>query len=444
MRMSPWPRVAMWNSQSNNKFRDKNDMLEVMLAKLGSPHNKLPPTIHIAGTNGKGSSLAMLRSIYEAAGYRVSSYSSPHILNFNERIYLAGSYISDEYIHDLIKRCKQIADDLNYEPGFFEGTTLMAFLAFSEVPADILIIETGMGGRLDSTNVIANPIATLITTIGLDHIEHLGNTIESIAAEKAGIMKTGCPCIIGAQQDSAYDTLFAIAEENNISTIAYEYDYGIDFNHYKQKDQGQGEYFCFLAKDQEIILPVPSLPGYHQIYNASAVIATIFAINDQFPIKIASIKQGLANTHWPGRLEKIHNESKKNILPDHIDLYLDGAHNDDGAAALGNWIRDQKFPTIIILGMTKNRDPNDFLKNMNCEFMDGLTVTVESEPNSFESSNLAQQINHPTIQFKHKYTLEEAFTYIRDNYNHDECTKAKLNVLVAGSLFLIADCYKLL
>lgn len=409
-----------------------------MLDKLGSPQSKLPPTIHIAGTNGKGSSLAMLRSIYEAAGYKVSTYSSPHILNFNERIYLAGQFISDEYIYDLIQRCRQVADGLEYDPGFFEGTTLMAFLAFSETPSDLLILETGMGGRLDCTNVITDPIATLITTISFDHTEHLGNTIEAIATEKAGIMKHNVPCIIGPQQGAAYDTLFKIAESKNIETIAYEYDYGIDL------DCEDKNYFNFLLKEHKITLPKPSLPGDHQLLNASGVAATILAVNKQLPVTIESIKQGLSKTYWPGRLEKIAHEQKKLFLPEHINLYLDGAHNDSGAAALGNWLSQQDTPTILILGMTKNRNANQFVQSMNYQFIEGLTVMVESEPSSVESSDLSSQLQKATTQFKAMYTLEEAFTYIRKDYNNQQYKNTQLNVIITGSLFLIADCYKLI
>lgn len=436
MRMPPWPAVPMWN----NKFKHGSQMMESMLAKLGSPQNKLPPVIHIAGTNGKGSSLAMLKSIYEAAGYKVSAYSSPHLVDFNERIYLAGSYISDEYIYDLINRCKQVADELGYQPGFFEGTTLMAFLAFAETPADIVILETGMGGRLDCTNVVAKPIATLITTIGLDHTEYLGDTIEAIAKEKAGIMKSACPCIIGPQQNTVYDTLFAIAEQKDVETIAYEYDYGIAF------DEEDANHFRFLhnGSTQHITLPIPSLQGDHQLLNASAVVATILAVNNHLPVTIESIRDGLAQTKWPGRIEKIAHEKKKAFLSDCINLYLDGAHNDAGALVLGNWLSKQNTPTILILGMTKNRDPNSFVKNLNYNFLEGLTVTVESEPSSFESANLAQKINCTENNFKHLYTIEEALKCVEINYNIGKYGSGPINVIVTGSLFLVADCYKLM
>lgn len=427
--MSPWPAVPMWN----NKFQKGLAGIKTMLNELGSPQNKLPPVIHIAGTNGKGSSLAMLKSIYEQAGYRVSAYSSPHILNFNERIYLAGSFISDEYIYNLIKRCKPVADKLDYDLGFFQGTTIMAFLAFSETPADLLILETGMGGRLDCTNVVADPIATMITTIDFDHTEYLGDTIEKIATEKAGIMKSSCPCIIGPQQDKAYDTLFSIAQQKNVPTIAYEYDYGINFI--------DKEHFRFMSKEHQLDFPRPSLPGDHQILNAGAVLATIFSANNHLPVNIDSIKKGLISTYWPGRLEKITHERKKHLLPSNIDLYLDGAHNNAGATALGNWISTQDKPTILIIGMTKNRDPNNFINSMQCDILEGLTVTVESEPSSIESSKLAKQISSTKTNFQHKYTIEDALSYVRDKYNS---SSINYNVVVAGSLFLIADCYKIL
>ena len=216
-----WPPVAIWQKEKRSDL----ELAKTLLAALGSPHKKLPPTIHIAGTNGKGSTVAILKSIFETAGYKVHSYTSPHLLEFNERINLAGKNISDHHLFELLEQVRIKAEELNLEPGFFEGTTIAAFLAFASISADILILETGLGGRLDCTNVIESPILTIITPISFDHMEHLGNSLTKIAIEKAGIIKTGVPCVIGPQNDEVYKTLFDKCEELNSPAFAYEYDY---------------------------------------------------------------------------------------------------------------------------------------------------------------------------------------------------------------------------
>ena len=258
-----WPQLPIWQKEKKCDLQ----LMQTLLSAMDSPHKNLPPTIHIAGTNGKGSSVAMLRSVFEAASYRVHTYTSPHLLEFNERIYLAGKNISDYHLFELLAKVRVKAEELDLEPSFFEGTTLAAFLAFKSIPADLLILETGMGGRIDCTNVIEKPLLTIITTISFDHTRHLGNSLVEIAREKAGIIKEGVPCVIGAQNDEVYEVLIDRCNQSNSPVFCYEYDYAIE-----ETNDG----LMYRSKKHSVIIPYPSfLLGQHQYLNASSVVASI-------------------------------------------------------------------------------------------------------------------------------------------------------------------------
>jgi dihydrofolate synthase/folylpolyglutamate synthase len=226
--MPHWP--ALLKTHHNRVDLEK---MRILMRELGNPHLKLPQIIHIAGTNGKGSTCAYLKAIFENAGYRVHVYTSPHLLQFNERIVLNGTPIFDDYLFEICERVRNIVEKHNLIHSFFEATTAAAFIAFSEVPADILIMETGLGGRLDATNIIENPLATIITPISYDHMEYLGPTLPIIAAEKAGIIKPKAPCIISAQTKEVFDILLNKCNEMGVESIAYGYDYMIS----KEKDE---------------------------------------------------------------------------------------------------------------------------------------------------------------------------------------------------------------
>ncbi len=231
------------------------------LERLDNPHKKLPKVIHIAGTNGKGSTLAFLRSVFESSNYKVHAYSSPHLVEFNERIYLAGKNISDEFLNECLKECKEKCEkDPEISLTFFEGTTLAAFLAFSRVEADILILETGMGGRLDATNVLDEVLASIITPISIDHAEFLGDDIAKIAFEKAGILKENCLAICGKQELEALNVIKNRANQLNCKLLAY----GEDFDNSKALEFDRPKY----------------LKQKHQIENLSSVLAFIFAQNE--------------------------------------------------------------------------------------------------------------------------------------------------------------------
>ncbi len=432
MNIPSWPKIPLWQPEKPYNL----DNTYKLLAALDNPHDKLPKTIHVAGTNGKGSSVAMLASIYQAAGYRVHSYTSPHLRQFNERINLRNTYISDYYLNELLVRVKFAADSLNIDPTFFEGTTVAAFLAFSETPADILIMETGLGGRLDCTNVIKSPLATLITAISYDHMDRLGGTLLNIAKEKAGIIKKGSPCIISMQDNSVYKLLLEHCDKMATPSFCYEYDYGINLT-----DNG----FQYLSQKFNIDFNRPALIGNHQLINAASVIATVLLVNNQIKVTKQQIEQGLQEVKWPGRLEKINNSELPKEISQQIDLdsfniYIDGAHNISGAGVLSHWMQNNLTePTYLIVGMTSNRDVAGFCSHFKDIVTEGYGVTVHSESASYSGGVTAKKAAVTGIEFTAKNSLEEAILDIVAKIK-----KKPANIVIAGSLFLIGDCYNLL
>lgn len=309
--------------------------MEKLLEALGNPQRQLPPTIHVAGTNGKGSTIAFLRAIYEAAGYRVHVYSSPHLVRFNERIVLAGEEASDEVLSAAIARV--LAHTANNPVTFFESTTAAAFLCFAEYPADILLLEVGMGGRLDATNVITKPIASVITPIGMDHAEFLGNTLEKIAAEKAGIMKPGCLCMTAPQIPSV---------ERVFSEMA--------------KNTGAQHIHAALWQKQSIPPASVALQGAHQLQNAALACAVVRALRPYFNVVDATITTGLMQAKWPARLQKLRKGMLVECWGARGDITLDGGHNGHAASRMAEWLASQPTPRLMIMGMLNSKDPKAF------------------------------------------------------------------------------------
>jgi len=318
---------------------------EILLHKLGDPHKKLPPVVHVAGTNGKGSTLAFTRAVLEAAGYTVHAYTSPHLITFNERIRLAGNLISDAALINLYDRV--LAASAGTAITFFEFTTAMAFLAFAENRADILLLETGMGGRLDCTNVVEAPLCTAITKISFDHTEFLGSTLPLIAAEKAGIMKAGIPCVIGPQMD--WPAVLPVFE--NAAKI-------------------QGAPLKLIGQNGTVSLPQgypsPSLAGAHQIENAATALAIIdILVSCGFDVPDGARRKGLSHTNWPARLQNITTGPIAALLPQGWELWFDAAHNDSGALALADQLKAWKnqapaMPIHMIVGLGADKDVTAF------------------------------------------------------------------------------------
>jgi dihydrofolate synthase/folylpolyglutamate synthase len=421
-----WPQISLWRVPRKTDLSTTFQLLE----ELGNPHKKLPPTIHIAGTNGKGSTLAMIKNIFTQSGYSTHSYTSPHLIEFNERIKLQGKAISDSHLRSVLERTKEAAEKLKIMPSFFEGITCAAFLAFSETPADVLFLETGLGGRLDCTNVLNGPILTIITSISIDHTEYLGSTLKEIATEKAGIIKKNVPCIIGPQTQEIYDILIGKCDEVCAPSFCFEYDFTC-----KKTSDG----FKYRSKNIDIDMPYPSLNGDHQILNASMAVATTTLLNNQFKITKNQIAQGLLTTIWPGRLQLIKQERIANIVDNNIKIYIDGAHNDSGAICLSNWAKSNlDGPIYMILGMTNNRDVTSFCSHFKNIVTSGIAVTIESEPSSYSASVLSEKASNSGITFIESDSLIDAIKHI-DRKNG----QAPATIIVTGSLFLVSDFFKL-
>ena len=332
------------------------ERIERLLAAVGSPHRKLPPVVHVAGTNGKGSLVAYLRAMSEAAGYRVHAYTSPHLVAFNERIRVAGRLIDDDMLEDVLVDCEQANDGQPIT--FFEITTVAAFLAFARVPADLALIEVGMGGRLDTTNVVS-PMLTAITPIGYDHTQFLGDTLEKIAAEKAGILKRGAPAVIGRQLEVAAATIAHRAAELGVPLFRMGREW--------QVTPG-ADGFRYDSDQLSLDLPAPALLGTHQVDNAATAVACVERLRAaRFSIDDAAVRKGLRDVEWPARLQRLTRGPLVDALPPACELWLDGGHNEDCGLVLARqaaeWAREPgALPLHLVFGMLTTKDASGFLR----------------------------------------------------------------------------------
>lgn len=452
MTLPHWPQIKGYRD-----IKFGLDRVLKLLKRLGNPHEKLPPTIHVAGTNGKGSTLSYLEAILNDAGYKVHKYTSPHLIDFNERIILRGRPINNPYLHKIINECERVA---NIEPKidvtFFEGITVAAFVAFSRIKADILLLETGMGGRLDATNVVKNPLLTIITSISMDHQEFLGDNLGKIATEKAGIIKSNSPTITSNKDPEIVEAICSSANKVNNSLVFYlgkHFDYEIDKN-----------YVRFLMNNETIKSNFPSLVGTHQIENASLAIAALQTQN-HFKITPKNIKNGLKNVKWRGRIEKIADGRLKKLLPENYEIYLDGGHNAQAAKALSSWIaqdnikriknEDPKPNTYLICAMVKDKDPKSFFANIagTADFVVG--VPIESYSNIVNPKKIAKYAFENGIKSSYSNSFEEAFNYIDAIHNGNDDKKrnflqkffskknpAPARIIICGSLYLVGEFLK--
>ncbi|MBI4031075.1 MAG: bifunctional folylpolyglutamate synthase/dihydrofolate synthase [Proteobacteria bacterium] len=394
-----------------------------LLARLGNPHKKLLPVIHVAGTNGKGSVIAFMRAVLETAGYAVHVYTSPHLKKFNERIVLAGREIDDSSLEFLLDEVTAANKGLPLT--FFEITTAMAFLAFSRVPADIALLETGLGGRLDSTNVVENPITTAITSIGRDHMEFLGSTIQEIAGEKAGIMKRGVPCVTAPQTHPEPEpVLIQRARELSvpIQRFGYEWQCGSD-----------GSRMNFRYGSDSYDLPLPALTGAHQIRNAGTALAALMSVRDRFQVTEKSMAGGLQTAFWPGRLQKIYDP----FLSSGWELWIDGGHNEDAAQVLAaqaqDWSRRDGRPLYLAVGMMRRKDVAAFLAPMapHAAAIYGMPV-APGDPLAHDRESFMSALAGSGL----KVFWEEAPARI---INHITGSGPPGRILITGSLYLMKE-----
>jgi dihydrofolate synthase/folylpolyglutamate synthase len=393
------------------------DRMWHILARLGHPQRSLPPVIHVGGTNGKGSCVAYLRAIMEAADLRVHAYTSPHLVKFHERIRVAGDLIDEENLSALLEECE--AANGGAPITFFEITTAAAFLAFSRTPADYLILEVGLGGRLDATNVIDRPAACAITSIGLDHQQYLGETIELIAAEKAGVLKPGVPGIIGDMPQAARSAIETVAQRLGAPlTIANQ-----DWQAYTQHGR-----MVFQDEDGLLDLPLPNLVGAHQIGNAGNAIAIIRALRD-VRLGEGAIARGITSAEWPARLQRLKGGALSSRFPE-AEIWLDGGHNPDAGVILAAAFKAMpQRPLVLVWGMLNTKDARSFLAPLAGIAAACVTLTIPGEPNAIASENLAVLARELGVATKVAEDIEAA---VRCATEHAPSAR----VLICGSLYL--------
>lgn len=408
--------------------------IERLLEALDHPERKLPPVVHVAGTNGKGSFIAFLRAIARAQGLRVHVYTSPHLVNFHERIVLAGpksaAPIGEEALVGYLARAE--AANNGELITLFEITTAAAFLAFADTPADLLLLETGLGGRLDATNVVETPLLTAITPISIDHVSFLGSTLSAIAAEKAGILKPGVPCVVGRQPLEALEVIERRAAEIGAPLFVF----GRDFDAHEQHQR-----LIFQTSTQLIDLPLPRLHGRHQIDNAGAAIAAAgLVFGDALPV--SAIERGLTQAEWPARLERLpEGGALYTYVEEGTEIWLDGGHNAAGGQAIAHALAefDERVPRPVhlIWGMMETKDAHAFIAPFKGLVERVYTVPIPDETNAFSTDGLAE------VAASEGFEVTEA-TSVPQALMQSRAALAKPGrVLICGSLYLAGHVLKL-
>ena len=392
------------------------DRLGYLLKKLGNPHKNLPPTIHIAGTNGKGSTLSFIKNILEDNNYSVHTYTSPHLEKFNERININNKEVN---ARSLLRSLQYVKDVNQNKPiTFFEITTAAAFVLFAKNKADFLILETGLGGRLDATNIIPKKLISIITAIDIDHEEFLGNTIKKITKEKLGIIKNTENVIIAKQNKEVNNYIFK--KLRNINNI-YHFN-----NDYKFKIINTKK-FEFKFQKINKIFTRPSLQGLHQIENASTALAAAFILkNKNYNIKISSLGKNIYNTKWPGRIEKVRYKNKY--------IIFDGSHNLSGAKKLNQYLKESNIRPNVIFGMLNNKKAFEFLSILKKNIDALYPIKIPEEENSYtqkEINNISKKLKIDTVIKKNLSDINKILA-----------KKSNENILITGSLYLIGKIRK--
>ena len=340
-----------------------------LLGALDNPQEKLPPVIHVAGTNGKGSTQSMIRAGLEGMGKAVHAYTSPHLARFHERIRLAGSLISEDHLTDILDECYRAngGEDITY----FEITTVAGLLAFSRTPADYTLLEVGLGGRLDATNVIT-PELSIITPVSIDHEQFLGNTIAKIAAEKAGIIKRGVPVVVGPQHEDALEVIEATAARLGAPVLAYGQHWHV------QEERGR---LVFQDENGLLDLPLPALLGAHQIQNAGAALAALRHLGADE----AACEAAMTNAEWPARMQRLKTGPLVEAAGD-AELWLDGGHNAAAGIALADVLADlPKRPTHLICGMLNTKDVKGYMTPLAAQAASLTAISIPDEINTLSA-----------------------------------------------------------
>jgi len=406
------------------------DRMWRLLAALGHPEQQLPPVIHVAGTNGKGSTVAFMRAILEAAGRRVHVYTSPHLVRFNERFRLGqaggGALVTDEVLAAALSECEAAN---GAEPiTVFEIETAAAFVLFARHPADVLLLEVGLGGRLDATNVIDRPLATVITPVSLDHAEFLGNSVAQVAAEKAGIIKRGVPLIVATQAREALKVI-----ERQAARI--EAPIRIAGEHWTATEE-RGR-LVYQDEDGLLDLPAPKLYGRHQFENAGAGIAALRAA-EGLRLPRSAFESGIAKADWPARMQRLSHGALPPLLPARSELWLDGGHNAEGGRATANALADLEErvsrPLVLVVGMLATKDCSAFLKNFAGLARCIIAVPIPRQEKSLPAEAVAAAARAVAIPAQEAEGIADALSAV-GRLGLDPPPR----VLITGSLYLAGE-----
>lgn len=388
--------------------------VERLLAALGHPERSLPPVIHIAGTNGKGSTQAMIRAGLEARGDRVHAYTSPHLARFHERIRLAGILISEPALTALLDECVRVngPDEIT----FFEITTCAAFLAFARTPADWTLLEVGLGGRLDATNVVEKPRLTIITPVSIDHQQYLGETLAEIAGEKAGILKRGVPCVVGPQEAAGLEVIEARAARLGCPLLVH----GQHWRAWEERGR-----LIFQDENGLLDLPLPNLPGPHQIDNAGAALAALRHLGADE----AACEAAVTRAYWPARMQRLRHGPLVEAAGA-CELWLDGGHNPAGGEAVAATLaRMAARPTHLILGMLNTKDIAGYLRPVAAQAASLTAVSIPGEANTLSAEETQDAARRAGIGAD---TAESVLAAVARIAADDPGSR----ILICGSLYL--------
>jgi dihydrofolate synthase / folylpolyglutamate synthase len=402
--------------------------IEELLVKLGNPQHRLPPVIHVAGTNGKGSFTAFLKAMLQAAGRRVHTYTSPHLVRFHERVELAGSdgragAISESELVERLLHVQRV--NAGAPITFFEITTAAAFVAFAEHPADAVILEVGLGGRLDATNVVPRPALSVLMPVSMDHTDKLGTTLADIAREKAGILKPGVAAVVSAQPPEALDVITSVASKLRAPLAVW----GQDYEALEQRGR-----LVFQSSERLLDLPLPALMGQHQIANAGTAIAAATTLKS-LAIDDRAIERGLLEVSWPARMQQLNNGPLSHLLAPGSELWLDGGHNVAGGQAIAQTLAELEErapkPVGLVLGMMGQKDARGFVEHFRGLVRRIATVPVPGGP---ESAHAPEDL--AAVAAAAGFDAEPATSVQAAIRRLQEQEEQPLRILICGSLYL--------
>jgi dihydrofolate synthase / folylpolyglutamate synthase len=406
------------------------ERIQLLLERLGHPERHVPPVIHVAGTNGKGSTIAFMRAALEAAGYGVHVYTSPHLVHFHERIRLAapggGQLVSEQKLAEAFETCERVNDGAPIT--FFEITTAAAFKLFADNPADVLLLEVGLGGRMDTTNVIDKPLVSVITSISHDHADFLGTDIEGIAREKSGILKRGAPGVLYPQIDVVRAVIERIAAKVGAPLIIGGQDFDV------REENGR---LVYQDEAGLLDLPLPRLTGRHQHRNAGLAIAALRS-QSVFTLEDKHFEKAMQGVEWPGRLQRINQGAIPGLLPPGSEIWLDGGHNVDGgrvlAEALAELEERNPRPLVLVIGMLSTKDSDGFLQNFAGLAREVHAVPIEHSSAARSPEEVADAARHAGLAARAHSSLDLALRAIAS-----ETFPIPPRVVITGSLYLAGE-----